>query len=309
MAGAHGSDDDKMTTSLRARIAALSEAEPELAEHVNLRGVLIGVLGGADVTGAMPVIPAERVRAKLARGVPLLDGEAIAVPGSLLPLFDRLAVAWLTDPGLGPSVEELLTAVRGGRLSVEQVLNEALAGHDDHLESLAAGVSGAAALLDTLADLAVRPLLVDLAARLRPALGLGAWDRGYCPVCGAWPIFGEGGGVDARLRCGRCLTVWPVQAWRCPYEAEGALNLVETMSTVDAGQWSVQGCDTCWRYVKVADALQADRLGDILLADLATWRLDRVALERGLRMSDEPGFRLELLGLDDGADDDGFDDA
>jgi FdhE protein len=296
-----------MTTSLRARIAALSQADPERAGDLGLRGVLIAVLDGADVQPPSLIVPADHVRAKLGRGVPLLDGEAVPVPGSLLPIFDRLAVAWLADPEHGPSAEALLTAVRSGRLSVEQVLAEALAAHSDHLASLAEGVTVSAALLETLADLAVRPLLVGLARRLRPALALGPWEHGYCPICADWPIFGEGDG-EARLRCGRCLTTWRWTLPRCPFEPAGIQSPVDAALIAGFGDWSIGGCDTCQRYLKLAASAQPDRLADVLLADLATWRLDRAGVEHGLSRPVEGDYRLELLDLDDEAADEAFDD-
>src|SRR3954466_5055356 len=87
-----------VTGNLSDRIAALGQDEPALAEDLALRGALIAVLDGADAQSAAIVIPADRIRAKLQRGVPLLHGEALSVPSSCLRLFDRLSVVWLADP-------------------------------------------------------------------------------------------------------------------------------------------------------------------------------------------------------------------
>jgi formate dehydrogenase maturation protein FdhE len=298
-----------MTASLRARIAALSDAEPELAGLLSVRGVLIAMLDGARIGATPPLLPAERVRAKLARGIPLLDGEAIPIPGSLLPLFEKLAVALLADPASAPSVEAILTVVRTGRLSAEQVLAEALAGHADHLESLAEAADVEAIFLDTLTSLAVRPLLVALAARLQPALAFGTWTRGYCPVCADFPFFGVEQPSGTELQCGRCLTAWAWSWPSCPFEPVGELTVFGTM-TIDSGErWSIARCSTCQRYLKLSHASQATTLTEALFADLATWRMDQDALHAGLRRPEEPGYRLELPDLDGETDDDGFDDA
>jgi len=297
-----------VTRSLHERIATLSEAEPALAGDVNLRGVLIAVVDGADVQAPNLIVPAERIRAKLERGVPLLDGEAIPISSSLLPIFDRLAVAWLADPTLGRSVEALLTAARGGGLNVEQVLAEALAGHTDHLASLAESVDVPPVLLESLADLAVRPLLVRLADRLKLALALGRWMRGYCPICGDWPQCGVDEATNVRLLCGRCLTSWAWRPPRCPFEPDGQMTVFASMTVVDSGHWSVARCDSSQHYLKFADASGPNTLADVLLADLETWQLDRAAVKRGLASPDGLGYRLELLDLDSEADDEAFDD-
>jgi FdhE protein len=298
-----------MSRSLRDQIAALSEAEPALASDLSLRGVLIAVLEGADVRAPNLVIPADRLRAKLARGVPLLDGEAVAVPPSLLPLFERLAVAWLADARLGGSVEPLLMAVRGHLLHVEQVLAEAIAGHDDHLTALAEGAHVDPVLLGSLADLASRPLLVALAERLRPALALGPWERGYCPICGAQPIFAESTPDDPRLRCGRCLMIWGWPLTRCPYGDGDAILVLDTHVESVVEGWTACVWNPCRNFLKVAQVPVPDRLADTLLADLVSWRLDRAAVEAGLRRPDGPGYRLELQELESESDDEAFDDA
>jgi len=71
-----------------------------------------------------------------------------------------------------------------------------------------------AELLATLASQAVAPLLRAYADHLLPLLARiddgtsqgAAWQQGYCPVCGAWPILAELRGVElARyLRCAAC---------------------------------------------------------------------------------------------------------
>jgi FdhE protein len=291
-----------MTLGLQERIAALSRAEPALADDLRLRGVLIVVLDGAHVEAPSLVIPAERVRAKLERGISLLDGEAIAIPPGLGLVFERLAVAWLACPESGGSVEALLTAVRGGALHGEQVLSEALAGHADHLESLAESVSVSPALLEALADLAVRPLLVRLAERLRPALNLKAWDRGYCPVCGAWPLCAIDETGHARLLCGRCLASWSWPSTRCPFEPRGQLIVVDSLTLDTSERWSVARCDSCQHYLKMSSLKEPGTLGNLMVSDLASWQLDRAAIERGLGRPAGLGYRLELEHLDDGAD-------
>jgi len=298
---------------LRARIAALGQDEPDLAGDLALRGALIAVLDGADVQDQGVVLPGERVRWKLANGVPLLHDEAIEIPPSSASLFDRLAVAWLADASMRGEVERLRAAFTDHRLHPEQVLSEAVASHDDHLAALAEVAGVTAGLLTTLADLAARPWLTGVARRLRPALDLGSWEHGYCPTCGAWPLLAErvctGDSADGSwLRCGRCLTAWAWLPSRCPYCENGTLVRLDRAALPEQESWSADACDTSDHYLKVAPARLSDRLGETLLSDLATWKLDVAALRRGLSRPAGAGFRLELLGEGDVAEDDGFDD-
>lgn len=293
-----------MESSLRARIAALTEAEPALADDLAVRGTAIAILDGASVDTPPPVLPGARVRAKLEWGTPLLDGEAVSVPAEATATFERLAVAWLADPSTRDGAEAVLRALREHRLHGDQLLGEALAGHDDHLSELADAAGVPAPLLAMLADLAVRPLLVSLAARLRTTLSLGRWERGYCPICGAWPLLAERLEDGAELRCGRCLTRWAWPLPQCPHCTTGHLASVDTLTGPNLGAWSADGCNECHTYLKMASREQPGGLAATLLDDLATWALDRAAIGQGLGRPDGAGYRLELLDLEEELDDD-----
>jgi hypothetical protein len=296
--------------TLHDRLAALVAAEPALADELALRGALIGLIDHADVPVGELRAPADLVRARLAAGVPLLQQLALPVPSSVVALFERLAVAMLTDPGVRDPAEALLLAVRSHRLHPEQLVAEAIVGHAEHLEQLAEAASVPSSLVDPLADLAARPLLAAVAARLGPALRLGDWTQGYCPVCGGRPLLAErvvgaaGGeatsGPTARLRCGRCATGW-AWAWAvpaCPVCVDGDLNAVASFPVYDLGTWDLFGCRDCGSAVKRADGPRSERLAHLLLDDLATWRLDQEALAVGLSRPGGIGYRLEHADVD-----------
>jgi formate dehydrogenase maturation protein FdhE len=294
---------------IRARVAALAAAEPALADELAVRGALLELVDRAEVEPAELRLPADLVRARLAAGTPLLDGLDVPISAGAAHLFERLAVAMLADPATRQPAEALLEAIRGHRLHPEQLLGEALVGHGDHLEALADGAGVPAALVSMLADLASRPLLAEAARRLAPALGLGAWARGYCPACGARPIFAERDDdtslaaadrpapetpADAvRLRCGRCATAWVWSLPGCPDCPHGRLAMLDAPTGPALAHWRLLGCDACRAYLKLS-GLPVDRgLVELLLTDLETWQLDRAALGLGLTRSSEPGRRLE----------------
>jgi hypothetical protein len=183
-----------VTSTLRARIATLAEAEPVLADSIGLRGALILLLAHADLDVGELRLPADLVRARLAAGVPLIDRLDLPIPTSAAQLVDRLAVAMLADPSLAADAEVLVTALRSHRLHGEQLVGEAVVGHQEHLNALASSAGASPTLVSTVADLAARAVLEAVAVRLRPALLLAAWDRGYCPASG-----GRAGGRPSPL--------------------------------------------------------------------------------------------------------------
>jgi FdhE protein len=286
---------------IRARVAALAQAAPALADELALRGALIEILDLAEVGPVELRLPGDLARARLAAGTPLLDGLALPAPPASAHLFERLAVAMLADPAGRQPAETLLNATRSHRLHAEQLIGEAIVSHADHLAALAEGAGVPAALVSMLADLASRPLLAALARRLGPALALSAWTRSYCPVCGARPIFAETDPHDdwsdvpgeVRLRCGRCVTAWVCTPTWCPDCSDGFVIVQATIDMPDAGEWRLLACNQCRSYLKITSSRRADRLADLLLADLETWQLDGLAVSRGLARTSEPGRRLE----------------
>jgi FdhE protein len=292
-------------SSLRARVAALAEAEPALADDLAVRGALIELVDLAEVDPFELRLPADLIRARLTRGVPLLDQVNLPIRAPTLALFDRLTVALLATPETRQPAEALLTAARGHRLHVEQIVGESIVSHDDHLRALADAVSLPFSLVATLGELAARPILVEAARRLGPALALGAWDRGYCPICGGRPIFADRGEAVARLRCGRCLTAWAWSLPRCPGCRDGRLTEFDTLDLNGSGRWTLMACDDCDSYLKVADSARSERVGALLLDDLETWSLDREAVSEGLDRASAAGYRLEHADLaGDEVDDD-----
>ena len=309
-----------MESSLRTRIAALAEAEPALADDLAVRGALIEIVDRAEINAGELRLPADVARARLTAGVPLLDRLDLPVPASASALLERLTVAMLADPSFRPSAEAMLTALREHRLHAEQLVGEAVVGHEDHLSALAASAGLPDRLVGSVADLTARAVLSAVARRLRPALSLAAWYRGYCPICGGRPVFaerdqtgsplprtGEGLGVGAttvgkelgeeaipgRLRCVRCATSWAHPLLRCLDCNAGRLNPLETPEDASLGGWTLAGCDACRAYVKVAPSPRSERLADLLVDDLESWRLDRAALEQGRERLARGGYRLD----------------
>jgi formate dehydrogenase maturation protein FdhE len=293
-------------SSLRARVAAIAEAEPALADALLVRGALIEIVDRAAVGVGEVRLPGELVRVRLAAGTPLLDRLDVPLGPAVARLFERLAVAMLADPAARPHAEATLLAVREHRLHAEQVVGEAVVGHDEHLTALAEPAGLPTPFLVALADLASRSLLAALATRLRPALALGGWGRGSCPVCGGRAAIGEQAGSgpageapapdddqEVRLRCGRCATSWAWSLPCCPDCQAGALTALDALDADADGRWRLLGCSACHSYLKVAEQRRSDRLADLLVDDLVSWRLDRAALGHGLARPSGLGQRLE----------------
>jgi FdhE protein len=180
----------------------------------------------------------------------------------------------------------------------------------DHVRWLAAAVNEDALELDAVAEGAglggplVRGLAPILALPLLQACGRAwgprapaGWDRGWCPLCAAWPALAEERGLDAgrHLRCLRCGADWPTLVLRCPYcETTGPerLGALVPEAPGDGRTRRIETCAVCRGYLKVTTRLTAAHPLEVAFLDLETIELDAAALERGYRRPLAPAAPL-----------------
>lgn len=144
-----------------------------------------------------------------------------------------------------------------------------------------------------LLELALQPVLWEAAARCTTLTDVDRWDRGFCPVCGAWPALAELVGAEKRrvLRCGRCGSWWSWLVLLCPYcgnddhRSLGALLPEDARSASASGEGRskdrVDVCESCHGYVKSVATFHSVPAPQLAAEDAATVHLDVGARERG----------------------------
>lgn len=294
---------------LDRRLDALRSARPELARAIALQEALIrGVLSADRQPVVQPFpLPRQRLLEKVHDGVPLLHGEPAFVDLHFAAdLFSRLLNGLVegADADTADRVGPLVAAATEGRLDPNTLFTEAFVQHHDHLAEMARGAGIDDALLLALAALAVGPLLRAYAARLDPLLSQvqdpapdwAEWSRGYCPLCGAWPLLGELRGVELRLylRCAGCGYGWRGRRMACPYCGTDDFHQLGSLRFEGEQRFTVQVCQRCHGYLKVGNAFDPPPAELLPLDDLASAHLDMAAIDRGYARPSGTGFRLEL---------------
>ena len=215
-------------------------------------------------------------------GDPLLHGREVRVDAARLERhLERLGGLVGLDPVMHDVLDVARAAVRQDGEAIERAAR---------LSATDPGV------LETIVNLAVWPLLQacgrELQARIPPG-----WTRGYCPVCGAWPVLAELRGLErARcLRCGRCGADWRRPGLACVYcderdhERLGSLVVPGRLE----GR-TVETCASCQGHLKSYTTLLALAPPELLVADLETVELDLAAWERGFRRPSRPGYAISV---------------
>ena len=180
----------------------------------------------------------------------------------------------------------------------------------DPLALILAGVERDSGTLDLLADklavsndtvavfaqLSALPVLLNATRKLESEASR-SWQRGYCPVCGAWPTLVEMRGIqrERRMRCGCCGSDWLLPVLRCAFCDETDHQKLGSLLSEDDGQQTrVETCATCHGYLKSVTTLSALSFTLLATKDMSTVAFDLAAQERGYARPTKPGWQLQV---------------
>ena len=182
------------------------------------------------------------------------------------------------------------------RLDVAPFLQSALDGDTEAIAQAARERDLDPEAFGRLLEFALQPILWEGAARCAALTDVDKWDRGYCPVCGAWPALAELVGAEKRrvLRCGRCGTSWSWLVLLCPYCGNDDHRYLGTLTEENARPGSasptraephakarVDVCERCHGYVKAVATFTSVPTPRLAAEDAATIHLDVGAREAG----------------------------
>jgi FdhE protein len=267
-----------------AELEKLAGARQALAAQAELLRDLLPEMLAVAPNAFSVQLAAEAARARLADGVPLLRGEDLSsVRKDLCTLMLNVCTVIKRHQSADAS-GGLAAGVRTEALDPVDLLREVLAGRPEAVHARADALSLDASLTATALRLAALPLLADIAARLEPLRQDAGWDRGYCPVCGSWPLLGEFRGLEQtrHLRCGWCASAWAFARLRCPFcDTRDHRHLAYIHADGEQDRYRAATCDACHGYVKMVTSLSALSMPMLLVKDVATLHLDLAAADRG----------------------------
>ncbi|HEV7663931.1 MAG TPA: formate dehydrogenase accessory protein FdhE [Chloroflexota bacterium] len=300
---------EELLLLLDRRLAILRKTRPDLGEALHLQEQLVRTsLAAARPPRADPFpLPREHLAARLREGVPILHDQPVQVDLHFAAdLFSRLVntLQQREDAELGQGLEDVVAAATNGALDPQRLFVEAFVHHEDHLAEMAHGAGLEPELLATLATLSVAPVLRAYAEHLRPFIERlddgspegTAWHRGYCPICGGWPLLGELRGVELAhyLRCAGCGSGWRAQRLGCSYCGNEDFRSLQSLTVEGEQRFRVSVCERCHGYLKVGNAFDPPPAELLAIDDAASLHLDVAAIERGYQRPMGSGFRIEL---------------
>lgn len=283
---------DGLLDRAQRRWDQLVTVRPELQPAVELQSRLLGiVLGLAATLQSRPLprlsMPPRYLAAKLDRGVPVLAGEPIPLPVSVLtPAFMQICDELATG-GAGDAAEAISRAAATGTIDPASLLTSSLAREQQTVRAIAEHATVAPDLLWLAAELSssafAHALQESIFARSHsePALAsaLAGWARGYCPACGSWPAVAEVAHGHRVLRCAYCSAGWETNTYACVYCGEAGEPFVTAAPDLERKDRRIEACRSCAGYMKTVDVDALSPFPLVAITDLETMDLDIAALQ------------------------------
>jgi FdhE protein len=279
-------------TEAVAQLARLAETQADLRQAAALQSALLRAMYAAPVV-ALPVsMTAEDAATRLDGGVPLLRNVPLPCEARHLHgIFLHLCKAALkVNTTTGPAAPDhavytaLAEAVKQGRLDLWTLGNTWLTSDVQTLPAQLEAQGYAADLVLTLLRLTLLPCLEHVAMQLAPVRAAQPWGRGYCPICGAWPVLAEQRGLEQwrYLRCGLCASSWEVDRLLCPFCTTRDFHVLGYLQVEgEELRQRVATCDACQSYLKLRSTLTPLTTPQLLVEEIALVHLDLIAMDKG----------------------------
>lgn len=230
-------------------------------------------------------IAAETATAAIRAGTPLLQaGRLVIDPDEVLEEMHRVARNLAETTELGTAGQRTAEILATAPLDITPLLGPVLDADRRALEKAAFGLQLEAGPLAQIIELALQPFLWQAMAQLAALADFDRWDRGFCPVCGAWPGLAELVGPEKHrvLRCVRCAAGWSWGMLLCPYCGNDDHRRLRVLMEEGATE-RIDVCEQCHGYVKAITAYTSVSPAQLVAEDVATADLDVIAGEGGFR--------------------------
>ena len=262
-----------------AELRRLRESHPDLAAAVDLQIELLQLHRRVQSRIPLPSISLETdsLNALLSKGSPILQFEQLAVDwGDMRFLVRATASAMRTHDALDEADSRRAEALSRDSADLATLVKT-------WYESVRPGAPslGADAGLATVFQQAMRPYLTRAAEAIMARCDFAGWTQGMCPLCGGEPDLAViTPAADRVLICGRCAARWRFAQLACPFCANDDRRRITSFASRD-GQYRLNACDVCHRYLKAYDARRASRPVMPAVDSVATLPLDAAAIQRG----------------------------
>ena len=229
----------------------------------------------------VPEIDPERFR----QGSPVLGKEAFLTPEKDLRSTAELLIPAIQAgfPAIRSDMTSIADALHGDRLKLEDCVKNLLRDKLDNVAEAASEARIDANVLSFFTSQLIAPFAQRIAAFITPLPEELQWLKGYCPICGSWPMMSSLRGEEGRrmLTCSFCSHEWQFMRTACPFCENEDHETLEYFYSAERTSERAEVCNSCKRYIVGVDL--RDRVDNVVMdvAPLGLVYLDILAQEKG----------------------------
>lgn len=236
-----------------------------------------------DETFATTLVEPERFR----QGVPVAEKESFAVSASQLrTAATRLMPAMKKGfPKIAPELTALEKALLADEVDLEVTVKDLLADRVKELYETARKLSVGPEIFTFVIGQLLKPFVEKRAESISAMVSELEWLKGYCPICGSWPMMSFLVGEEGKrsLKCSFCGNEWGFLRTACPFCENNDAESLEYLYSEERQSERVEVCHKCKVYIVGMDLRQRGEETVTEVAPLGLVYLDILAQQEGYR--------------------------
>ena len=158
-------------------------------------------------------------------------------------------------PKMRPILKNMKAALKKNRLDLKNCMESMLHSRDEIMNQTALHLKTDAVTLKFVLGQLLKPLIEKQAESLRSVIQNLNWKKGYCPICGSFPVLSYLKGVEGQrwLICGLCSHEWRFMRTQCPFCENEDTEESEFCFVEDRTYERAEMCHQCKRYLLSID--------------------------------------------------------
>ncbi len=276
------------TQTIEESLNRIKNDIPQLSGIVDaFRDLLIN---GAIAQSELPIpqFVDEKVdRLRFSQGIPMLHERKIHVDRDAIMGVSELLIPSMKKgfPKLDVSLSKLESFLKENGAFLDELVPTMESIAIDEPEELARQLEIPTLELQFICYELTRPFAEKISERVSPLINELNWSKGYCPVCGSWPVISFWKGSEGRrfLKCSFCGKEWPYMRTQCPFCENNDNEKQEIIFSEDRNFEHAELCHECMKYVVGIDTRNMIAAPHPLAAPLGLIYLDVLAQDRGFQ--------------------------
>jgi len=249
------SSTEERVKKIKKTITKIKKEMPSLASILNTYGKVFAER--AMFRDELPLLLNVRISSpdplRFSQGMTLMnEGIFPLATDSMEKVRDRMIpILSKAFPKIRPVLRKLKAALKKNQLDLKNCMENMLQSRDELISQTASRLETDPLTLKVILGQLLKPLVEKQAENLRSVIQNLNWKKGYCPVCGSFPVLSYLKGDEGQrwLICGLCSHEWRFMRTQCPFCENEDPKKSELCFVEDRASERAEICHQCKRYL------------------------------------------------------------